>query len=106
VAAEDTVHDRGPRLSIEYTERRAEAGIEPLVGSVGGSHDSALTVTINGRFKAEVVHRRGPGRSLETVEYATLKWGDWFSTRLLNSIGNISPAKAEANDHTPWKRKP
>ncbi len=68
-------------LSIRYTERLAEAGIEPSVGSVGDSYDNALAETINGLFKAEVIHRRGPWRSLEAVEYATLEWVDWLSNR-------------------------
>src|SRR6056297_18359 len=91
--------DRGSQyLSIRYTERLGEAGIEPSVGSVGDSYDNALAETINGLFKAEVIHRRGPWRSLEDVEYVTLEWVDWFnSRRLLEPIGNIPPAEAEAN---------
>ena len=91
--------DRGSQyLSIKYTERLADAGIEPSVGSVGDSYDNALAETINGRFKAEVIHRRGPWRSFEAVEYATLEWVDWFNNRrLLEPIGNIPPAEAEAN---------
>ena len=91
--------DRGSQyLSIKYTERLAEAGIEPSVGSVGDSYDNALAETINGLYKAEVIHRRGPWRSLEAVEYATLEWVDWFNNRrLLEPIGNIPPAEAEAN---------
>ena len=91
--------DRGSQyLSIRYTERLAEAGIEPSVGSVGDSYDNALAETINGLFKAEVIHRRGPWRSLEAVEYATLEWVDWFNNRrVLEPIGNIPPAEAEAN---------
>ena len=78
-------------------ERLAEAGIEPSVGSVGDSYDNALAETINGLYKAEVIHRRGPWRSLEAVEYATLEWVDWFNNRrLLEPIGNIPPAEAEA----------
>lgn len=74
----------------------AEAGIEPSVGSVGDSYDNALAETINGLYKAEVIHRRGPWRSFETVEFATLEWVDWFNhRRLLEPIGNIPPAKAE-----------
>jgi transposase InsO family protein len=85
-------------LSIKYTERLADAGIEPSVGSVGDSYDNALAETINGLFKAEVIHRRGPWRSSEAVEYATLEWVDWFNNRrLLEPIGNIPPAEAEAN---------
>ena len=82
--------------SIKYTERLAEAGIEPSVGSVGDSYDNALAETINGLYKAEVIHRRGPWRSFEAVEYATLEWVDWFNhRRLLEPIGNIPPAEAE-----------
>ena len=85
-------------LSIRYTERLAEAGIEPSVGSVGDSYDNALAETINGLFKTEVIHRRGPWRSFEAVEFATLEWVDWFNNRrLLEPIGNIPPAEAEAN---------
>ena len=91
--------DRGSQyLSIKYTERLAETGIEPSVGSVGDSYDNALAETINGLFKAEVIHRRGPWRSFEAVEYATLEWVDWFNNRrLLEPVGNIPPAEAEAN---------
>ena len=63
-------------VSIKYTERLAEAGLEPSVGSVGDSYDNALAETINGLYKAEVIHRRGPWRSMEAVEYATLEWVD------------------------------
>src|SRR6476469_2871043 len=78
--------------SIKYTERLAEAGIEPSVGSVGDSYDNALAETINGLYKAEVIHRRGPWRSFEAVEFATLEWVDWFNNRrLLEPIGNIPP---------------
>jgi len=93
--------DRGAQyLSIKYTERLAEAGIEPSVGSVGDSYDNALAETINGLYKAEVIHRRGPWRSFEAVEYATLEWVDWFNNRrLLEPIGNIPPAEAEERYH-------
>jgi transposase InsO family protein len=89
--------DRGSQyVSIKYSERLAEAGIEPSVGSVGDSYDNALAETINGLYKAEVIHRRGPWRSFEAVEYATLEWVDWFNhRRLLEPIGNIPPAEAE-----------
>lgn len=89
--------DRGSQyVSIRYTERLAEAGIEPSVGSVGDSYDNALAETINGLYKAEVIHRRGPWRSFEAVEFATLTWVDWFNNRrLLEPIGNIPPAEAE-----------
>jgi len=69
--------DRGSQhVSIRYTEHLAEAGIEPSVGSVGDSYDNALAETINGLYKAEVIHRRGPWRSFEAVEFATLTWVD------------------------------
>ena len=83
-------------VSIRYTERLAEAGVEPSVGSVGDSYDNALAETVNGLYKAEVIHRRGPWRSFEVVELATLTWVDWFNNRrLLEPIGNIPPAEAE-----------
>jgi transposase InsO family protein len=90
--------DRGVQyVSIKYTERLAEAGIEPSVGSVGDSYDNALAETINGLYKAEVIHRCGPWRGFEAVEFATLEWVDWFNKRrLLGPIGNIPPAEAEA----------
>ena len=89
--------DRGSQyVSIKYTERLAQAGVEPSVGSVGDSYDNALAETINGLYKAEVIHRRGPWRSFEAVEFATLEWVDWFNNRrLLEPIGNIPPAEAE-----------
>ena len=83
-------------MSIKYTERVAEAGIEPSVGSVGDSYDNALAETINCLYKAEVIHRRRPSRSFEAVEYATFERIDWFNhRRLLDPIGNIPPAEAE-----------
>jgi len=83
-------------LSIKYTERLAEAGIEPSVGSVGDSYDNALAETISGLYKAEVIHRRGPWRSFEAIEFATLEWVDWFNRRrLLGPIENIPPTEAE-----------
>jgi putative transposase len=90
--------DRGAQyLSIRYTERLLDAGIEPSVGSVGDSYDNALAETINGLIKTEVIHRRGPWRSAEAVEFSTLEWVDWFnSRRLLEPIGNIPPVEAEA----------
>lgn len=89
--------DRGSQyVSIKYTERLAEAGIEPSVGSVGDSYDNALAETINGLYKAEIIHRRGPWRSFEAVEFATLEWVDWFNNRrIMGPIGNIPPAEAE-----------
>lgn len=112
-ALEQAIHDRRPvhrgglvhhsdrgsqYVSIRYTERLAEAGIEPSVGSVGDSYDNALAESINALYKAEVIHRRGPWRNIEAVEFATLEWVDWFNhRRLLEPIGNIPPAEAEAN---------
>ena len=92
-------NDRGSQyLSIKYTERLAEAGIEPSVGGVSDSYNKALAEPINGLYKAEVIHRRGPWRSFEAVEFATLEWVDWFNPkRLLEPIGNIPSAEAEAN---------
>jgi putative transposase len=89
--------DRGVQyVSIKYTERLAAAGIEPSVGSVGDSYDTALAETINGLYKAEVIHRRGPWRSFEAVEFATLEWVDWFNNRrILEPIGAMPPAEAE-----------
>ncbi|BCI68967.1 hypothetical protein AAJCM20276_35910 (plasmid) [Acetobacter aceti] len=68
-------------VAIRYTKRLTEVGIEPLVGSVGDGYDNALAETINGLFKAEVIHRRGPWRSFDAVEYAPLEWVDWFNNR-------------------------
>jgi putative transposase len=91
--------DRGSQyVSIRYTERLAEAGIEPSVGSRGDSYDNALAETINGLYKAELIHRRAPWKSREAVELATLEWVAWFNhSRLLEPIGYIPPAEAEAN---------
>ena len=89
--------DRGVQyLAMNYTQRLAEAKLVPSVGSVGYSYDNALAETINGLYKAEVIHRKGPWRSFEAVEFATLEWVDWFNhRRLLEPIGNIPPAEAE-----------
>jgi putative transposase len=91
--------DRGSQyVSIRYTERLAEAGIEPSVGSRGDSYDNALAETINGLYKAEVIHRRGPWKTKASVELATLEWVSWFNHhRLLAPIGYIPPAEAEEN---------
>ena len=90
--------DRGSQyLSIRYTERLAQAGIESSVGSRGDSYDNALAETLNGLFKTEVIHPRAPWRNRDAVEYATLEWVDWFNNRrLLEPIGNIPPAELEA----------
>ncbi len=91
--------DRGSQyVSIRYTERLGEAGIEPSVGSRGDSYDNALAETINGLYKTELIHRRAPWKTMEAVELATLEWVSWFNHhRLLEPIGYIPPAEAEAN---------
>ncbi|WP_423841741.1 IS3 family transposase [Xanthomonas citri] len=93
--------DRGSQyVSIRYSERLAEAGIEPSVGSKGDSYDNALAETINGLYKTELIHRRAPWKSKEAVELATLEWVSWFNHhRLMESLGYIPPAEAEANYH-------
>ena len=97
----DLIHhsDRGSQyVSIRYSERLAEAGIEPSVGSRGDSYDNALAETINGLYKAELIHRRAPWKTMAAVELATLEWVAWFNHhRLLEPIGYIPPAEAEAN---------
>ncbi len=99
--SESLIHhsDRGSQyVSIRYTERLAEAGIEPSVGSKGDSYDNALAETINGLYKAELIHKRGPWKTKAAVELATLEWVHWFNHhRLLSSIGYCPPAEAEAN---------
>jgi putative transposase len=96
---EELIHhsDRGTQyVSIRYTERLAEAGIEPSVGSVGDSYDNALAETIIGLFKTEVIRRCGPWRGIDAVELATLEWVDWFNhRRLLEPIGDVPPAQKE-----------
>ena len=91
--------DRGSQyLSIRYSDRLAEAGIESSVGSVGDSYDNALAETINGLYKTEVIRnpKRGPWKTIDDVEYATLEWVEWFNNRrLLEPIGNIPPAEYE-----------
>ena len=97
--AQGLIHhsDRGSQyLSIRYTERLHQAEIMPSVGSVGDSYDNALAETINGLYKTEVIYRKAPWASMESVELATLEWVDWFNNRrLLEPIGNIPPAEAE-----------
>jgi putative transposase len=98
--------DRGSQyVSMKYTDRLAVAGIEPSVGSVGDSYDNALAETINGLYKAELIHRRGPWRSFEAGEFATLEWVDWFNhRRLMGPIGNIPPAEAEQRYYASLER--
>jgi transposase InsO family protein len=110
-ALEQALHDRRPArgslthhsdkgsqyVSIRYTERLLEAGIEPSVGSVGDSYDNALAETVIGLFKTEVIRRCGPWRSLEAVEYAALEWADWYNNRrLLGPVDDMPPAEAKA----------
>ena len=119
-ALEQALHDRQPwraslihhsdsgvqDVSLKYTRRLAEAGIKLSVGSVGGSYDNALAETVIGLFKTEVIHRRGPWRSFEAVEFATLEWVEWFNNRrLLESIGSIPPAEAEHNTTPCWRKQ-
>ena len=89
--------DRGSQyLSIRYTERLAAAGIESSVGSVGDSYDNALAETIIGLYKTEVIRTRGPWKTIDEVEYATLEWVDWFNNRrLLAPLGHVPPAEYE-----------
>jgi putative transposase len=91
--------DRGSQyVSIRYSERLSEAGIEPSVGSWGDSYDNALAETINGLYKAELIHRRAPWKTKESLEIGTLEWVSWFNHhRLLAPIGYIPPAEAEDN---------
>ncbi len=118
-ASEQAIHQRRPAqdqlvhhsyrgsqyLSIKYTERLAEAKIAPSVGGAEDSYDNALGKTINGLCKAEVIHQRGPWRNYEAIEYATLEWVDWFNNcRLLDVIGNIPPAEAEASFYAALER--
>jgi transposase InsO family protein len=111
-ALEQALHDRQPNsgslihhsdrgaqyVSIRYSERLAQAGIEPSVGSRGDSYDNALAETINGLYKTELIHRQAPWKTRESVELATLNWVHWFNhQRLLGPIGYMPPAQAEAN---------
>lgn len=85
-------------VSIRYTERLAEAGIEPSVGSAGDAYDNAMAETINGLSKTEAINKRAPWKTKESVELATLEWVAWFNHhRLVEPIGNIPPAEAEQN---------
>ena len=89
--------ESGQYLSIRYSERLADEGINPSVGSAGDSYDNALAESVIGLFKTEVIRRKGPWKSLESVEYATLEWVDWFNNRrLLEPIGNIPPVELES----------
>jgi transposase InsO family protein len=100
--------DRGSQyLSIRYSERLAECGIRASVGTTGDSYDNALAETINGLYKTEVIRRRGPWRSIEAVEYATLEWVDWFNNRrLLEPIGDVPPAEFEREYYRQQESRP
>ena len=90
----------GQYLSIRYTERLAEAGIERSVGSVGDSYDNALAETVIGLFKTEEIRRRGPWKALEDVEFPTLEWVAWYNhQRLLEPLGYVPPAEFEQAYH-------
>lgn len=97
--ADKLIHhsDRGSQyLSIRYTERLAEAGIDPSVGSVGDSYDNALAESIIGLFKTEVIKFLGPWKSIAQVEWETLKWVDWYNkTRPHSAFGYLTPNEAE-----------
>ena len=83
-------------MSIRYSERLAECGIQASVDTTGDSYDNALAESINGLFKAEVIWRQGPWRSVDAVEFATLAWVDWFNNRrLLGPIGDVPPIEFE-----------
>jgi transposase InsO family protein len=102
-ARERLVHrsDRGVQyLSIRYTERLAEAGIEPSVGSTGDTYDNALAESVIGIYKTEEIYRRGPWKGLEDVEFATLEWVAWYNgSRLLAPLGHVPPAEFERAYH-------
>jgi len=88
--------DRGKYLAIRYTERLTEAGIQWSVGTTGDSYDNALAESVIGLFKTEIIYQRGPWKSIDPVEYATLEWVDWFNhRRLLGLIGHVPPAEVE-----------
>ena len=92
-------------VSIRYSKRLAEGGVEPSVGSKGNSYDNALAETINALYKAELIHRRAPWKTTEAVEFATLEWVSWFNnTRLLAPIGHIPPAEAKPNYYRELER--
>lgn len=99
--------DRGAQyVSIRYSERLDEAGIAPSVGSKGDSYDNALAETINGLYKAELIHHRGPWKTRETLELATLEWVSWYNhQRLMGSLGYIPPVEAEANYYSQLNRQ-
>jgi len=98
--------DRGSQYtSIRFTERLAEAGIQPSVGAVGSSYDNALAETINGLYKTELIKPRKPWRTIEEVELATAEWVDWFNyRRLYQYCGDIPPVDLEAAYYAQHRR--
>ncbi len=93
-----TVHhsDKGSQyVSLAYTQRLKEAGLLASTGSTGDSYDNAMAESINGLYKAEVIHRKSWKNRAE-VELATLTWVDWYNNRrLLERLGHTPPAEAE-----------
>ena len=101
----ELIHHSGRDLPIRYTERLAEAGVNASVGTTGDSYDNALTETIIGLYKTEVIHHSSPWKGREAVEYSTLAWVDWFNNRrLLEPIGNIPPAEQVIKYY--WQEEP
>ncbi len=97
-------------VSIRYTERLDQEGIQPSVGSRGDSYDNALAETINGLYKAELIHRRGPWKTRESVELATLQWVHWFNhvrlrTRKLAQTGDVHIQTTGGNSPTTTPRQ-
>ena len=104
----DVVHhtDRGSQYtSIRFTERLAEAGIQPSVGAVGSSYDNALAETIIGLYKTELIHPGKPWKTVEDVELATARWVDWFNNRrIYRQCGDIPPAELESAHYAQARR--
>jgi putative transposase len=95
----------GQYTSIRFSERLAEAGIQPSVGAVGSSYDNALAETINGLYKTELIRPRKPWRTIEDVELATAEWVDWFNhRRLYEYCGDIPPVELEAAYYSQQQR--
>jgi putative transposase len=99
------IEDLSQYTSIRFTERLAEAGIQPSVGAVGSSYDNALAETINGLYKTELIKPRKPWRTIDEVELATAEWVHWYNHRPYQYCGDIPPAELEAA-HYAQKRRP
>ena len=85
-------------MSVAYTERLAEIGARPSIGSIGDSYDNSLAETLNGLYTTELIRRQGPWRNVEHVELATLAWVEWFNDqRLHGELGDVPPAEFEHN---------